>query len=132
MESEMDQWMRNFLPSFELPEEMGWTPLVDLVDTDGEYTVTAELPGVKPDDVEVDVEDDVLTIKGEKKEERKEETKGRRIYEREYGSFERSFTLPRSVDADRVKAEFKTGILTVHLPKREEAMGRKVAIESGE
>lgn len=132
MESDLDRWTRGLFPSFELAEEMAWTPLVDLVDTDGEYAVTAELPGVKPEDVEVDVEDNVLTIKGEKKEERKEETKTRRIYEREYGSFERSFTLPRSVDPDQVRAEFKSGVLTVHLPKREEAMGRKIEIESGE
>ena len=131
MESEMDRWMRGALPTFEAAEEIGWIPSVDLVDADGEFTLTAELPGVEPDDVEVDVEGGVLTIKGEKKEERKEETKTRRLVERSYGSFERTFNLPRSVDPEKVKAQFENGVLTVHLPKREEAMGRKIEIKSG-
>jgi len=131
MEFDLDRWMRGGFPRFDVPEGLGWSPAVDLVDADGEFMLTAELPGVDPDDVEVDVEHDTLTIKGEKKEERKEETKNFRLYERGYGSFERSFTFPRSVDAESVKAEFENGVLTVHLPKRKEAMGRKIEIESG-
>jgi HSP20 family protein len=130
MESGLDPWIRQAMSSFEQPEALAWTPTVDLTDTNGEFTLTAELPGVEPKDVEVSVEDGALTIRGEKKEERKEETKGHRLYERSYGSFERSFTLPRSVDPDQVKADFENGVLTVHLPKREGATGRKVEIQS--
>jgi HSP20 family protein len=130
MESVLEPWIREAMSTLEAPETLAWTPTVDLTDTNGEFTLTAELPGVKPKDVEVNVEDDALTIRGEKKEERKEETKNRRLYERSYGSFERSFTLPRSVDPDQVKADFENGVLTVHLPKREGAMGRKIEIRS--
>lgn len=130
MESGLEPWIREAMSSFEAPEVLAWTPSVDLTDTNGELTLTAELPGVKPKDVEVSVDDGALTIRGEKKEERKEETKSRRLYERSYGSFERSFTLPRSVDPDKVKAEFENGVLTVHLPKREGATGRKIEIQS--
>lgn len=132
MESEMDRLMRSFLSSSQGAQGMGWSPSVDMVDTDGEYTVTAELPGVKPEDVHVEIDEGVLTLKGEKRDEREEKTRNRRIFEREYGSFERSFTLPRSVDPENVEAEFKNGILTVHLPKREESMGRKIEIQAGE
>lgn len=132
MESEMDRWMRGALASYESAEDIGWTPSVDLADADGEFTLTAELPGVNPSDVEIDVAGDALTIKGEKREEHEKKTKARRLVERSYGVFERTFTLPRSVDADKATAEFRNGVLTVHLPKREEAMGRKIEIESGE
>jgi len=131
MESGLEPWIREAVSSFEAPETLAWTPTVDLTDTNGEFTLTAELPGVEPKDVEVSVEDGAMTIRGEKKEERQEETKNRRLYERSYGSFERSFTLPRSVDPDQVKADFENGVLTVHLPKREGAMGRKIEIRSG-
>lgn len=129
---ETDRWFRQAFPSFEAVEGLGWAPSVDLADTDGELILTAELPGVKPEDVEVDIESDSLTIKGQKKEEREESAKEMRLYERQYGSFERTFSLPRSVDAEHVKAEFKNGILTVHLPKKEEAMGRKIEIRASQ
>jgi len=132
LEAEMDRWLHRALPTFEATEEFGWAPTVDLADADGEYILTAELPGVKPEDVDVNVEADSLTIKGRKTEERKEKTKEMRLYERRYGSFDRTFSLPRSVDAEHVKAEFENGVLTVHLPKREEAMGRKIPIEKTE
>lgn len=109
-------------------EPLGWNPPVDFVEADGEYVLSVELPGMKKDDVAVEVEDDRLVLRGEKKEEK--ERKGARwhLYERSYGSFERSFTLPRSVETADVKADFEDGVLTVHLPKREEARGRRVEI----
>jgi HSP20 family protein len=94
--------------------------------------VTAELPGLKPDDVNVTVENGVLTISGEKKQEIQEgkEDGDYYLFERRYGRFERSFTLPRSVSADQIKARFESGILTVSLPKAEGAKPRKVQIEA--
>lgn len=108
-----------------------WAPAVDVRETNDELHVTAELPGLKPEDVNVTVENGVLTISGEKKQEVQEgkEDGDYYLFERRYGRFERSFTLPRSVNADRVKARFENGILTVALPKAEEAKPRKVQIE---
>lgn len=116
-------------PTFFSDENVIWRPAVNLKEEEGEYLLTAELPGMRLDDIEVDIDKDVLLLKGEKKSEHKEEREGRwHIYERNYGSFERSFTLPRAVQTENVKAEFDNGILTVHMPKKKEAMGRKVEI----
>jgi len=108
-----------------------WAPAVDVRETNDELHVTAELPGLKPEDVNVTVENGVLTISGEKKQEIQEgkEDENYYLFERRYGRFERSFTLPRTVNADQVKARFENGILTVSLPKAEAAKPRKVQIE---
>lgn len=107
-----------------------WGPPVDLEETENELIFTAELPGMNKDDVDIEIENGVLAIRGEKKEERKEEQKGRRyVYERQYGSFLRSFTLPRSVDQDRIRARFDNGVLTVTLPKTEQARGKRISVE---
>jgi HSP20 family protein len=109
-------------------EEMGWSPAVDVTEKEDELLVTAELPGMRHEDLEVEVSDGVLTIKGEKREEREEKGARRRVWERSYGAFERTFSLPRSVDADKVAAEFEQGVLTVHLPKTKQAQGRRVQV----
>ena len=106
----------------------GWdvfSPQVDVVETDKEIRVSAELPGLDDKDVEVSLSRDVLTISGEKKQEKRE--KGRDYYraERSYGSFRRSIPLPAEVDADKVDAVFNKGVLTITLPKKAEAAGRK-------
>jgi HSP20 family protein len=110
---------------------VGWSPAVEVSETENELTVTAELPGMSRDDVEIDLENNVLTIRGEKSSETEEEDRERKVHvwERRYGSFHRAFTLPRTVDADGVKAEFRDGILKVHLPKTEQAKGKKIAID---
>ena len=109
-----------------------WAPAVDVRETNDELHVTAELPGLRSEDVNVTVENGVLTISGEKKQEVQEgkEDGNYYLFERRYGRFERSFTLPRTVNADQVKARFENGILTVSLPKAEEAKPRKVQIEA--
>ena len=109
-------------------EEMGWNPSVEVTETDNSIEVSAELPGVSKDDVEVDLENNVLTIRGEKKEEKEEKEKERYVYERFYGSFHRSFALPVTVDETKVTAEFKDGVLRVHLEKRAQANGKKIQI----
>ena len=107
-------------------------PVVDVRETNDELQVTAELPGLAPEDVNVTVENGVLTISGEKKQEVEEgkEDSNYYLYERRYGRFERSFSLPRTVNADKVKARFDNGVLTIALPKAEAAKPRKVQIES--
>ena len=112
-------------------EPTAWMPAVEMVEKDEELVLTAELPGVKFEDVEIDLEDNFLTIRGEKKDEKEKEGRRYHVWERSYGSFERAFTLPRTVDPENIKAQYDDGILTVHLPKTKEARGRKIAIESG-
>lgn len=127
-----DSWLRPPLRRRETTEATFWFPAMDLSESDGEFLITAELPGVKADDVEIDVEDGILTVKGEKRGERREEAKDFRLYEREYGAFRRSLALPRSADPERASADFENGVLTIHLPKRKEAMGRKIEIEKND
>ncbi len=110
----------------------GAAPKVDFHETDKAYEVSAELPGMDEKDVEVVLQDNLLTLKGEKKEERKDKEKGDyHITERRYGSFRRSFTVPPGVDAAKVKAKFSKGVLSVTLPKTKKArLGRKVSVKS--
>jgi HSP20 family protein len=111
-----------------LPETMTWSPAVDIVDSEGELLLTAELPGMAKEDVQIQVQEGVLTLKGEKKEEKEEKGAEYRVWERSFGAFERTFTLPRSIDADRIAAEFENGVLLVHMPKMERAQGKRVEI----
>jgi len=107
----------------------GWVPPVDVRETPHVIEVTAELPGIDPADVDVSVQGNVLTIRGERSyEEAKEDETLHRI-ERNYGRFERSFTLPRSVNYERIGASFKDGVLTVQVPKREEAKPKAIKID---
>jgi HSP20 family protein len=108
-----------------------WAPAVDIYETDGSLVVKTELPGVDPKEVEVRVEENTLYLKGERKFE--DETKKGNYHrvERAYGTFMRSFALPGSVDADKVTAEYKDGLLTITLPKREEAKPKAVKINVG-
>ena len=108
-----------------------WLPAVDVSETESELVVRAELPGMTHDDIELNLQDNVLTIKGEKKQEKKDEKENYHRLERSYGSFARSFSLPASVKQDDIKASFKDGILEVTLPKTEDVKPKKIAITSG-
>lgn len=94
-----------------------WSPLVDITEDEKEFLLKAELPGVKREEVKVTVEDGVLTLTGERRFEQEEKEMRYHRIERAYGSFMRSFTLPEGTPADKVAAEFKDGVLLVHLPK---------------
>lgn len=108
-----------------------WTPTVDISETDGEYQIKAEIPDVKKEDVKVTVEDGVLTIQGERKQEKEEKGKRYHRIERSYGSFVRSFSLPDVIDEEKVKAEFKDGVLSLHLPKSEKAKPKAIEVKVG-
>lgn len=109
-------------------EPVGWSPAVDVTESDGNLVVKAEVPGMEKDDVEIDLQDNVLTLRGEKKQEQ-ERTEGEmHVWERSYGSFQRAFTLPCRVDEDKVTAEVKNGLLTITLPRAAEARGRKIEV----
>ena len=106
-----------------------WAPLVDITEDDKEYLIKAELPEVRKDDVKVAVENGVLTISGERKSEKEEKNKKYHRIERAYGSFERTFIVPDDADADKVNAEFKDGVLRVHLPKSEKAKPKQIEVK---
>jgi HSP20 family protein len=106
-----------------------WMPVVDISESDGEYLIKAELPEVKKEDVKVTVEDGVLTIQGERRQEKEEKGKRYHRVERSYGSFVRSFTLPESVDEGGVKAEYKDGVLNLHLPKSEKVKPKAIDVK---
>jgi HSP20 family protein len=96
------------------------TPAIDIVEKDKAFEVTAELPGLDAKNINIQLADGMLTIKGEKQEEKEEKTKDRYVSERRYGSFRRSLQIPGSVDTDKIDANFKSGVLTVTLPKSPE------------
>jgi len=106
-----------------------WTPLVDITEDDKEYLIKAELPEVKKEDVKVSVEEGTLAISGERKFEKEEKGKKYHRIERAYGSFMRSFTLPEGAAGDKVSAEFKDGVLKVHLPKSPEAKPKSIDVK---
>ena len=108
-----------------------WAPAVDVEETPNELILAAELPGLKREDIDIELEDGVLTIQGEKKEEEKQEGTQGLLFERRWGSFARRFTLPRAVDPNGITATYENGILTVRVPKAEEAKGRKIEITDG-
>src|SRR5437667_9727068 len=108
-----------------LPE---WTPLADITEDEKEYLIKAELPEMKKEDVKVTVENGVLTMSGERKFEKEEKKKKYHRVERGYGSFVRTFALPEDADAGKIKAEFKHGILEVHLPKNEKARPKQIEV----
>jgi len=105
------------------------TPRIDMSESEQEYEVTAELPGLDEKDVELTLADNVLTISGQKKAEREEKDRNYYLSERSFGSFRRAIPLPTEVEEDRVEAQFKNGVLTVHLPKSPEARSRTRRIE---
>lgn len=127
-----DSLMR--VPEGQAESMVVWSPVVDVRETDGGIQVTTELPGLKPEDVQVTVDDGVLRISGEKKREIEKGGKDKNggsyhLVERGYGRFERSFTLPRAVDAEKVKAQFDDGVLKIDLPKTAQAKPKQIAVK---
>ena len=114
------------------PQPVGWFPAVEITESDNQLTMTAELPGLDREDVKIDLDGNMLTLRGEKREARVEEGKDKEyhIEERMYGAFQRSFTLPLTVDSDKITADFDKGVLTVRLPKSRTATprGREIPI----
>ena len=107
-----------FGPLWDFDAGWGAAPAVDVVEKDKTYEITAELPGMDEKSIELNVSDDVLTIKGEKREEKEEKKKDFYLSERRYGAFERSFRIPENADADKINAAFKNGVLTVSIEKK--------------
>jgi len=108
-----------------------WVPAVDIFETPESIVLKAELPGITKDDIFVEVKDNTLSLKGEKKFEKEVKEENYHRVERSYGSFQRAFTLPSTVQQDKVKAKFKDGILQIVLPKVEEAKPKQIKVEVG-
>jgi HSP20 family protein len=127
-----DDFGRFNVPTFGLGGDNGWSPRVDISETDKALEVTAELPGVDEKDVDVTLADNVLTIKGEKRAEKEEKNKNFQRVERSYGMFQRSIPLPFEADSSKVEASFNKGVLKVTLPKPAGAKAKtqKIAIKS--
>ena len=115
-------------------EEMSlgsWLPPVDIAEDNDRLVLTAELPGFQKDEIDVQLEGGVLTLRGERKFEQEKDGRNYHRVERSYGQFVRSFTLPNNVDRDSVKATFSNGLLELSLPKREEAKPRQIPVSAG-
>jgi HSP20 family protein len=104
-------------------------PAMDVSEDDSHYTISVELPGSKKEDIHVELQEGMLTVRGEKKSEREEKKEQRRYVERSYGAFARSFRLPPDADAEHLDASFKEGVLTIRIPKTEEAKPRTIAVK---
>jgi HSP20 family protein len=107
-----------------------WRPLMDVAETKEGFSVKVEIPGVKQEEIQIAVEDNTLTVKGERKHEAETSEEGYRRIERSHGAFERAILLPSTVDADRIKATYTNGVLEIRLPKKEEAKPRTVKVET--
>ncbi len=114
---------------FRAGESLGWTPATDIYEDEEGLTLKFELAGVEPKDVDIRFENGVLTIKGERKLEKEEKKENYHRVELSYGAFNRSFSLPPTVDADKIEAESKIGVLVIHLPKKAEAKPKSIQVK---
>jgi HSP20 family protein len=131
LEQQMQQLLRGIPLSEGEAQGLVWAPRVDFAEEEERYVLSAELPGIDPEDVEVQVEGNVLSIRGEKKLERETENERVRISERRYGAFERAFTLPTNADPDKITADVRRGVLHLEIEKRPETRGRKIEVQAG-
>jgi HSP20 family protein len=106
-----------------------WSPAVDVKETDTAFVIAADIPGVDPKDIDVHMENGLLTIKGQRESEKKEEREGYKRIERSYGSFYRRFSLPDTANADKINAKSKNGVLEVTIPKHDKVQPRKIAVQ---
>lgn len=133
LERRMGRILNEPLMTYEWPTgevaTAAWTPVVDIFEEPEHVRIVAEIPGVKPDAVRILVEGNILTIQGNKEQFAEEKAEKIHRYERTYGAFERSFTLPTTVDPEHIKATYEVGVLTVLLPKVEKAKPREIKLE---
>ncbi len=124
----LDQFFRGEVPEFSL-ESGTWLPPVDLSETADKVIVKVEVPGIDPKEIDISIQDNTLLIKGEKKEEKEEKGKNYYRMERRYGNFSRSIALPASIDANKVSAECKNGVLEITLQKKEEVKPKQISVK---
>ncbi len=125
-----DEFFGERLPVWRSEEApSAWIPRVDISETDEEILVRADVPGMEKDDIKITLSDNVLTISGEKKVERDEKRENFHRVERVFGSFKRSFYIPTNVDPNKITASYKNGVLTIRLPKKEEAKPKEIPVQ---
>lgn len=132
LQREIDQVFDSFLPSRGSNRgttESGWTPRVDLSETDNAYLIQLDVPGVAREDFNINFQDGMLTVSGERKTEETKEDESYVRVERSRGRFYRSFSLPKTVDAEQIKADYKNGVLTIDIPKAEETKPRRIDVK---
>jgi HSP20 family protein len=128
LREQVDSWLKG-RSNDEAGQLMEWAPNVDIAEDEQEYLIKAELPGVKKQDLNVTYENGVLTLTGERKEDREEKTRRYHRLECSYGKFTRSFTLPEDIEPDKIEAEFKDGVLWVHVTKSEKARPKQIPVK---
>jgi HSP20 family protein len=126
---DFDRFFNSFLSGENADEERAWLPRVDIDEGGNEIVLRADLPGIDEKDIKVTLEDDVLTLRGERVDQEKQEGRDYHRLERRFGTFQRSFTLGVAVDAKKISADYKNGVLTVKLPKTEESKPKEIEIK---
>jgi len=132
MRREMDRLFGSFFggtPAAMAAAEGVWAPAVDIQETKDGFVVEAELPGMKQEEIQITIVDNTLTLKGERKREQEVREDGYTRVERAYGTFQRALALPSVVDANKVRAKYKDGVLTIELPKKEEAKPKEIKVQ---
>jgi HSP20 family protein len=130
LQREIDRLFDDFTRGFPAMTSPDLTPTLDVTETDKELEITAELPGLEEKDVQINVADNLLTIKGEKKAETEQKDKNYRLVERSYGSFARTLELPAGINPDQIKASIAKGVLTVTVPKPAPAQTKKIEVKA--
>ncbi len=131
LESEVSRMFTDLFGRSQESNLTSWAPAVDIYENEHELVVKADLPDVKPEDLDIRVENNILTIRGERKFEKKVDEKNYLRVERSYGSFTRSFSLANTVNSEAIKADYKDGVLTLTIPKREEAKPKQIKVNVG-
>ena len=131
LDSEMSRMLTDLFGRSQESNLTSWAPAVDIYENEHELVVKADLPDVKPEDLDIRVENNILTIRGERKFEKKVDEQNYLRVERSYGSFARSFALANTVNSEAIKAEYKDGVLTLTIPKREEAKPKQIKVNVG-
>jgi HSP20 family protein len=132
MDRMMDRWLEPTWPVTTGWQPASWDLALDVAETADDYVVKASLPGINPDDLEITYNNNLLTIKGEVKEEKEVEEQRYHLRERRFGTFSRSLTLPTTVKADAIEAKYEAGVLTLRLPKVEEAKPKRIPVHSAQ
>lgn len=128
----MDNFLDGFFGNFwnsDTAGDMAWRPRTDVSEENDAYQVAIDLPGVKKDDIKIVVEDGVLTVSGERKQQTEEKVDGYRRLERSFGAFQRSFRLPKEVEIEKIESHYESGVLSVRVPKSEKALPRQIEVK---
>ncbi len=131
LRKELDSFFSRFPRSFfdNYTQDESWMPLVDIEETKSDFIIKAELPGLKKDDIKINLDDNVLTIEGERKSEKEDKEKTYHRIERFYGKFYRAISLPKGIDENNIKAKFENGLLEITLPKSEKIKSKNIEIK---